>query len=148
MCKRFQKPFVLMRSAGLSSLALPGMSSFVSEFMVLAGAWSREPWVGAVAVLGTVLAAVYILLMYQRVMTGPKPTFAEGEAPPDLSWREKVVVAPIIASFLWFFGLGYGARVLTPLFAKPMAWRVLDALIALVMWSIAAKLGVWLAEKG
>ena len=38
--------------------------------------------------------------MYQRVMTGPKPSFAEGEAPRDLSWREKVVVAPIIASFL------------------------------------------------
>lgn len=54
----------------------------------------------------------------------------------------------IIASFLWFFGLGYGARVLTPLFAKPAAWRVLDALIALVMWSIAAKLGFWLAGKG
>ncbi len=57
--------------AGLSGLALPGMSSFVSEFMVLAGTWSRQPVVGAVATLGTVLAAVYILLMFQRTMTGP-----------------------------------------------------------------------------
>jgi L-lysine exporter family protein LysE/ArgO len=44
------------------------------------------------------------------------------------------------ASFAWFFALGYGARVLHPLFARPIAWRVLDAAIALVMWAIAATL--------
>ena len=85
---------------GLSSLALPGLSSFVSEFLVLQGTFMNYPWAAVIAAVGIVLAALYILLMYQRVMTGPKPTFADGEAPPDLSWREKVVVAPIIASFL------------------------------------------------
>ena len=40
------------------------------------------------------------------------------------------------ASFVWFFGLGYGARLLQPLFARPAAWRVLDVLIALVMAAI------------
>ena len=49
------------------------------------------------------------------------------------------------ASFVWFFALGYGARLLAPLFARPAAWRVLDALIALVMWSIALSLLVSLA---
>lgn len=44
------------------------------------------------------------------------------------------------ASFIWFFSLAYGARLLAPLFRKPMAWRVLDVLIAIVMWSIAIKL--------
>lgn len=44
------------------------------------------------------------------------------------------------ASAVWFFSLGYGARLLAPLFAKPLAWRVLDAAIALVMWAIAAGL--------
>ncbi|MCA3702686.1 MAG: amino acid transporter [Methylobacterium sp.] len=48
------------------------------------------------------------------------------------------------ASFVWFFGLGYGARVLTPLFAKPMAWRILDAIIACIMGMIALKLGLWM----
>ena len=48
----------------------------------------------------------------------------------------------VMASFLFFFGLGYGARLLRPVFARPAAWRVLDAVIALVMWSIAAGL-VW-----
>lgn len=86
--------------AGLSSLALPGLSSFVSEFLVLQGTFMRYRWAAVIAAVGIVLAALYILLMYQRVMTGPRPSFAEGEAPRDLSWREKAVVAPIIASFV------------------------------------------------
>jgi NADH-quinone oxidoreductase subunit M len=85
---------------GLSSLALPGLSSFVSEFLVLQGTFMRYEAAAVIATLGTVLAALYILLMYQRTMTGPKPSFAEGEAPHDLSLREKVVVVPIIASFI------------------------------------------------
>ena len=45
-----------------------------------------------------------------------------------------------VASFAFFFSLGYGARLLVPLFAKPRAWQVLDFLIGLVMWSIAIRL--------
>ncbi|MDH4414097.1 MAG: LysE/ArgO family amino acid transporter [Rhizobium sp.] len=44
------------------------------------------------------------------------------------------------ASFAFFFSLGYGARLLAPLFARPVAWRILDGLIALVMTSIAVNL--------
>jgi len=46
----------------------------------------------------------------------------------------------VTASFAWFFGLGYGAAVLTPLFRRPIAWRVLDTLIGCIMWAIAASL--------
>jgi NADH-quinone oxidoreductase subunit M len=60
----------------------------------------RYPEAAIIGTLGSVLAALYILLMYQRVMTGPKPSFAEGDHPADLSIRERVVVAPLIASFL------------------------------------------------
>jgi NADH-quinone oxidoreductase subunit M len=86
--------------AGLSSLALPGLSTFVSEFLVLQGTFMRYEVAAVIAAFGIVLAALYILLMYQRVMTGPTPEFPEGETPPDLSMREKWVVAPIIAAFL------------------------------------------------
>lgn len=48
----------------------------------------------------------------------------------------------MIASFIWFFALGYGARLLTPLFAKPRAWQILDILIGLTMWAIALSLVV------
>ena len=43
-------------------------------------------------------------------------------------------------SLIWFYGLGYGAGRLAPLFRKPMTWRVLDALIAITMWGIAGML--------
>lgn len=46
----------------------------------------------------------------------------------------------ILASFTFFFSLGYGARLLQPFFARPASWRVLDVAIGLVMWSIAAGL--------
>ncbi len=81
--------------AGLSSLALPGLSSFVSEFLVLAGTFTRYPTAAVVATLGIVLAALYILLMYQRTMTGP---VQEGvSAMPDLRAREVVAIAPVLA---------------------------------------------------
>ena len=57
--------------AGLSSLSLPGLSPFVSEMLVMVGAFVHSPWAAAFAVLGIVLAAIYILWMYQRTMTGP-----------------------------------------------------------------------------
>ncbi|MCL2914809.1 LysE/ArgO family amino acid transporter [Shewanella corallii] len=46
----------------------------------------------------------------------------------------------ILASFLWFFSLSFGARLLGPLFEKPVAWRILDRFICLTMWSIAVAL--------
>ena len=45
-----------------------------------------------------------------------------------------------VASAVWFSGLGFGARLLAPVFERPIAWRVLDALIGIVMWWIAATL--------
>lgn len=57
---------------------------------------------------------------------------------PDL--RPWFGLGAVTASFTWFFSLGYGARYLAPLFARPIAWRVLDGSIALVMWGIASSL--------
>ncbi|WP_131737423.1 NADH-quinone oxidoreductase subunit M [Actinomadura roseirufa] len=81
--------------AGLSGLSLPGLSPFVSEFLVLVGTFSRYRWAAVLAVSGVVLAAIYILWMYQRTMGGPKVEAVEGMH--DLSAREKWAVAPIIA---------------------------------------------------
>nr|WP_211177565.1 NADH-quinone oxidoreductase subunit M [Pseudonocardia acidicola] len=57
--------------AGLSSLALPGTNSFVSEFLVLIGAFPREPVYTILATVGIIFAALYVLWMYQRTMQGP-----------------------------------------------------------------------------
>ena len=81
--------------AGLSSLALPGLSSFISEFLVLVGTFPRYPVAAVLATLGIILASVYILLMYQRTMTGePNESTSRWR---DLSRREVAVVAPLLA---------------------------------------------------
>jgi NADH-quinone oxidoreductase subunit M len=85
--------------AGLSSLALPGMSSFVSEFLVLTGTFTRYPVPAIIATLGIVLAALYILLMIQRTMTG-EPSDEVRNTVVELNTREKVAIAPVIAIIL------------------------------------------------
>jgi NADH-quinone oxidoreductase subunit M len=60
-----------MLIAGLASLALPGTNSFVSEFLVLIGSFPTRPVYTIIATVGMILAALYILLMYQRTMNGP-----------------------------------------------------------------------------
>jgi NADH-quinone oxidoreductase subunit M len=110
--------------AGLASLALPGTNSFVSEFLVLIGSFPSEPVYTIIATAGMVLAALYILLMYQRTMHGPPRGVLlvdEDDAAPDapagggatavltaparsrtlrvtdLSRREIAVVTPLVA---------------------------------------------------
>jgi len=84
--------------SGMSALALPGLNSFISEFLVMVGTFQRYPVAAVLATAGIILAALYILLMYQRMMTGPKPESAAGT--PDMSHRERWVVAPLIVAFL------------------------------------------------
>jgi NADH-quinone oxidoreductase subunit M len=81
--------------AGLSSLALPGLSSFVSEFLVLVGTYTRYPVAEVIATFGIVLAALYILIPVQKALHGP--TTPGNEALTDLNLREKLVIAPVIA---------------------------------------------------
>jgi NADH-quinone oxidoreductase subunit M len=82
--------------SGLSGLALPGMSSFISEFLVLAGTYAVNPVVAIISTLGIVLAAVYILWLYQRMMTG-EPSKEVEETVTEISRRELIAVAPILA---------------------------------------------------
>ena len=81
--------------AGMSSLALPGLSSFVSEFLVLVGTYTRYPVAAIIATFGIVLAALYILIPVQRTLHGP--TTPGNENLKDLNLREKVAIAPVIA---------------------------------------------------
>ncbi|MBO0853473.1 MAG: NADH-quinone oxidoreductase subunit M [Nocardia sp.] len=84
--------------AGLATLSLPGLAPFVSEFLVLAGTFTRYPIAAAIATVALVLAALYVLWMYQRMMTGP---VREGnERLRDLMPRELVVVVPLLLALL------------------------------------------------
>jgi NADH-quinone oxidoreductase subunit M len=81
--------------AGMSSLALPGLSSFVSEFLVLVGTFTRYPVAAILATFGIVLAALYILIPVQKALHGP--VTPGNENLPDLNLREKFAIAPVIA---------------------------------------------------
>ena len=81
--------------AGMSSLALPGLSSFVSEFLVLVGTFTRYPVAAILATFGIVLAALYILIPVQKALHGP--ITPGNDDLPDLNLREKIAIAPVIA---------------------------------------------------
>ncbi|WP_059012761.1 NADH-quinone oxidoreductase subunit M [Streptomyces specialis] len=87
---------------GLATLSLPGTGPFVSEFLVLVGTFSRYETVGVIACAGIVLAALYVLVLYQRTMTGPVK--AGLEKLPDLRVRELAGGAPLIG-LLIFLGV-------------------------------------------
>lgn len=87
--------------AGLSGLALPGLSSFVSEFLVLVGTFTKYEVAAVIAATGVILAALYILWLYQRTMNGPVAESVKGM--PDLRVREILAVAPLLALLI---GLG------------------------------------------
>jgi len=90
----------------LSSLAFPGTNSFIGEFLVLAGAFSKNKIIAACAIPGAVLAAAYMLRMLQKVVWG-------GEKNPDQSYlldlnvREIITLAPLLLFVLWI-GLNPG----------------------------------------
>lgn len=80
--------------AGMATLSLPGLAPFISEFLVMIGTYPRYPVAAVISTIALVLAALYILWLYQRVMAGP---LAKGnESLPDLVPRELAVVAPLL----------------------------------------------------
>jgi len=93
--------------AGMSSLALPGLSSFVSEVLVLVGSYQTFPVAAIISTVAIVLAALYILIVVQRSLHGP--TAPGNESLPDLTTRERVAIAPVIAIIIF---LGFVPSVL------------------------------------
>ena len=84
--------------SGLASVALPGLSGFVPEYLVLMGTWKVSTMLALFAVLGVILAALYMLMPYQRVFTGPPRPGKDQIA--DLNGREKTVMTPLVIAML------------------------------------------------
>jgi NADH-quinone oxidoreductase subunit M len=99
---------VLTLIVALSSMGLPGLNGFVGEFTILLGAWGAgqpgaalvTPWFAGLAAVGVILAAVYILLMFQKLFLGPV-TKDENRNLPDLNWREVVTLLPLLVLIFW-----------------------------------------------
>jgi NADH-quinone oxidoreductase subunit M len=85
--------------ATLSSIGLPGLNNFVGEFLVVLGAFATNRLLGALAVSGVVLGAIYMLWAYQRTFQGPIPE--RFRSLPDMVPRELAAVVPVVAAMLF-----------------------------------------------
>jgi NADH-quinone oxidoreductase subunit M len=92
----------------LSSMGLPGLNGFVGEFTILLGAWQAGQtggpigsyWFAGLAAIGVILAAVYMLFMFQKLFLGPVNK-DENKSLKDLNWREIVTLAPLVIFIFW-----------------------------------------------
>jgi NADH-quinone oxidoreductase subunit M len=107
--------------ATLSSIGLPGLNNFVGEFLVILGSFGADRVLGAIAVSGVVLAAIYMLWGYQRTFQGPAAERYRGLV--DLVPREIVAVVPVVAAMLL---LGIYPKIvldrINPTTASVVAW--------------------------
>jgi len=94
----------------LSSMGLPGLNGFVGEFAVLLGAFGsralHNPWFAGISTLGVIMAAIYILYMFQKMFFGPEGSIVEevkkhGHALRDLNWREILTITPLLLFIFW-----------------------------------------------
>ncbi len=100
----------VMLIVSLSSMGLPGLNGFVGEFTILLGAFGSQAignsWFAAISALGVIMAAVYILYMFQKMFLGPQGEIVEevkkhGHAIRDLNWREIATIVPILILIFW-----------------------------------------------
>ncbi|HIE25060.1 MAG TPA: NADH-quinone oxidoreductase subunit M [Anaerolineales bacterium] len=94
----------------LSSMGLPGLNGFVGEFTILLGAFGStalgSPWYAGLSAIGVILAAIYMLYMYQKIFLGPEGSIVQtvkehGHPLRDLSVRELVTIIPLLVFIFW-----------------------------------------------
>ena len=106
-----------MLIVALSSMGLPGLNGFVGEFVILLGAWGAGMpggalssfggvWFAGIAAIGIIMAAVYILFMFQKMFLGPQGEIVDevksyGRGIRDLNWREILTITPLLIFIFW-----------------------------------------------
>ena len=104
----------IMLIVALSSMGLPGLNGFVGEFTILLGAWGAgmnggpygSVWYAGISAAGVIMAAVYILYMFQKMFLGPQGEIVDevkhhGHSLRDLNWREIATIVPILIFIFW-----------------------------------------------
>ncbi|MCY3996262.1 MAG: NADH-quinone oxidoreductase subunit M [Rhodobacter sp.] len=115
----------------LANVGLPGTSGFIGEFLTLMGIFQANTWVAALAATGVILSAAYALWLYRRVMMGELVREAL-KSITDLSWRERLVFAPLVAMTLL---LGVYPSVVTDIIGPSVEALVAGHDAAVAEWS-------------
>jgi NADH-quinone oxidoreductase subunit M len=104
----------------LASAGLPGLSGFVGEFLTLVGAFYVQPWTATIATFVMILAATYLLWMFQRIAFGEPSAFLLKirDHLPDISPVEILTLAPLAAMVVAF---GFFPGILLDLVRQPIA---------------------------
>src|SRR4030066_604959 len=87
----------------LASMGLPGLNGFVGEFTILLGAFGSaniSPWFAGISTAAVILAAIYMLYMFQKLFLGPLDK-EENMSLKDLNLREVLTLAPIVVLIFW-----------------------------------------------
>lgn len=87
----------------LGSMGLPGLNGFVGEFTILLGAFGSQhisPWFAGLSAAGIILAAIYMLFMFQKLFLGPLDKKENLEL-KDINWREIITLAPLLILIFW-----------------------------------------------
>jgi NADH-quinone oxidoreductase subunit M len=87
----------------LSSMGLPGLNGFVGEFTILLGSFGSKfvsPWFAGISALGVILAAIYMLFMFQKLFLGPLDK-DENRTLKDINWREILTLVPLLVFIFW-----------------------------------------------
>lgn len=125
----------VMRYGGAAFLIWYGARNFIAAWR---GGESLEAGEGAASLRRALLTCLALTWLNPHVYLDTVVLLGSVSAQYD----DKLGFAAgaVLASFVFFFGLGYGARGLAPLFRRPVSWRVLDAVVGATMWAIALRL--------
>jgi L-lysine exporter family protein LysE/ArgO len=129
----------LVTVAGIAFLAAYGAIAFFRALRPgrLEASASRRQGLGT-----TILTALALTFLNPHVYLDTVVLIGGLSARHEGAATVAFAVGAAAASAVWFYGLGFGARLLAPLLARPAAWRLLDLGIAIVMWGIAIRLAV------
>ncbi|MFW8591927.1 LysE/ArgO family amino acid transporter [Glaciecola sp. 2405UD65-10] len=140
LVKEYPSIETVSRYAGAAFLIVYAILSFKSAFTQSHGLDAKGEEVGSMwSALLTCLAFTWLnphVYLDTVVLLGSISTQYEGQ-------QYAFNLGAVIASFVFFFSLGYGARLLIPVFKKPRSWKILEGIIGLVMTALAINLVVY-----
>lgn len=126
----------VMRWGGAAFLLVYGARAFWAAWR--GGAHLEAAQTGQASLKGVLLTC--LLLTWANPHVYLDTVVLLGSVAAQYTQKMAFALGAMTASFVFFFSLGYGARMLAPLFARPVAWRLLDVLVGCIMWAVAASL--------